>query len=113
MRKLCVLFATIWLLISCQKENNQVDTSTCESQMVERFSKELKCFNKGTMEVNLYRGLYKNKQVYFPMTMCINCGTLPPEFGYTCENEKITFENFEEVKNTKQVYNSCTKEFID
>ncbi|MGH2624567.1 MAG: hypothetical protein ACRDE7_12930, partial [Sphingobacterium sp.] len=113
MRKLCVLFAAVALFLSCKKESNPVGTSICASQMKEKFNSELKCIKKNWHQVNLYSGTYKKKQVYFSYTMCINCGTVPPKFGYTCDDEKIDFENFDDVENVKEVYNSCTKEFID
>ena len=113
MRKLCVLLAAVTLLLSCKKESNPEGGSICASKMKEKFNSELKCITKNSHAVNLYSGTYKEKLVYFSNTMCINCGTVPPEFGYTCDDEKINFENFDDVENVKVVYNSCTKEFID
>jgi hypothetical protein len=79
--------------------------------MKERFKEELKCAEKYTREVNLYTGMYENEEVYFTMIMCPNCGTVPPAYGYTCENKKVNFDDFRNVENIKEIYNSCTQEF--
>lgn len=111
MRKLYVLFIAVTLLYSCQKDREQVDPTSCEWRMKEKFKEELKCTEQGVMEVNLFRGVYKNEQVYFTLTMCINCNTLPPTYGYTCEDKKVTFDDFGNVEDIKEIYNSCTQEF--
>lgn len=65
------------------------------------------------MEVNLYSAIYKNQRIYFPMTMCPACNTVAPPFGYTCENKKVTIDNFQDVDELAQVYNSCMEEFSE
>lgn len=111
MKRLYVLFLAITLFYGCKKEGKA--PSNCAAQMQERFKAELKCTEKGVNEINLYSGLYKNEEVYFTMIMCINCGTIPPAFGYTCKNKKVDFDDFRNVENIKEVYNSCTQKFIE
>ncbi len=113
--KRCYLFLTAILLIvtACTKDEAPTDTSECVVRMKELYKAELKCTKKDAMEVNLYSGLYKNELVYFTMTMCPNCNTVPPSSGYTCGNKKVDFNDFGNVSDIKQVYNSCTKEFTE
>lgn len=111
MKRLSVLFLILTLFYSCEKERKQ--PTACALQMKERFKEDLKCTERHTMEVNLYTGSYKNEQVYFTRVMCPNCNTIPPAYGYTCENKKVDFDNFSNVKNIRQIYNSCTREFTD
>jgi len=113
MKNLCVLFMAITLLYSCEKDDKQKDPSDCKVQMKEKFKKDLKCTENPTSEVNLYMGLYENKQVYFTDIICMSCGTMPPAYGYTCENEKVEFDDFRNVENVKEIYNGCTQEFIE
>lgn len=81
--------------------------------MKERFKDDLKCTERGVMEMHLFVGTYKNKQVYFTKIMCPACNTVPPQYGYTCDNKKIDFDDFENVKDRKIVYNSCTDTFTE
>lgn len=114
MKRLCVLLMFITLFFSCKKEREQQeDVSDCALQMKEFFKDELKCTEQHQMEVNLYIGSYKNRQVYFTMTMCPSCNTLPPTHGYNCENKKVDFDDFRDVKNIKVIYNSCTEKFTE
>lgn len=101
----------VTLFYSCEKERDQKNLSACVLQMKERFKDDLKCYEKNAREVNLYKGLYKNEEVYFTMVMCPSCNVVPPAYGYTCENKKVTFDDFRNVENIKEVYNSCTQKF--
>jgi len=56
---------------------------------------------------------YKGETVYFANTICIYCLTAPPEYGYTCDLKKIDFENFNDVKDISEVYNSCSKKYTE
>ena len=111
LRNLCLLLMAIGLFYGCEKESNQRKPTACETQMKERFKDDLVCGEKNVRESNLYSGFYKNEQVYFTMIMCLACNTAPPAFGYTCDNEKVEFDNFQDVMDIKEVYNSCTKTF--
>ena len=95
---------------SCEKD--QTDASECVIRMKQLFDNELKCTEKNAMEVNLYSGKYQNKIVYFLNIMCPACSSMPPSYGYSCSNEKILFDNFQNVTDIKQVYNSCTKKYL-
>lgn len=111
MRRLYVLFIAVTLFYSCEKEREQREPSACALQMKERFKEDLKCTEKLTKEVNLYMGMYENEKVYFTRIMCPSCNTIPPAYGYTCENKKVDFDDFRNVENIKEIYNSCTQEF--
>jgi len=113
MKRLCTILVVATLLFGCKKENEQKEVSLCALQMKEQFKEQLKCSKQGFMEENLYSGLYKGNLVYFTMTMCPSCNTLPPAFGYTCSNKKVDFDDFSKVSNIQQVYNSCTKRFTE
>ncbi|NGF58114.1 hypothetical protein G5B00_16480 [Parapedobacter sp. SGR-10] len=113
MKRLCTLLVAVALLFGCKKENEQKEVSACALQIKEFFKEELKCTEQHSMEINLYAGMYKGMLVYFTMTMCPNCNTVPPSFGYTCANKKIDFDDFTKVSDIQQVYNSCTKRFTE
>ncbi|MDR2284381.1 MAG: hypothetical protein LBE37_14275 [Sphingobacterium sp.] len=113
MRKIIILLLAVASILGCKKSEEKVDTSECITEMVTRFEKELKCTKQGLMETNLYRGTYKNKQVYFTNTMCPACNTIPPQYGYDCSGKKIDFRDFKDVSGIKEVYNSCTKKVIE
>lgn len=107
-----ILSLVLLTFLGCKKD--EVSENSCHQAMKERFENELKCTEKDKMQVNLYSGIYEGKTIYFVNTMCPACNTIPPQFGYTCEGQKITISDFNtKVTQTKQVYNSCTKKFID
>lgn len=109
MRTLILSLLILLALSSCEKEKI---TSSCQKAMHEKFKAELKCTEKGVMEVNLYSGIYNNKTIYFTMTMCPACNTTPPSFGYACDSTKIEIIDFiKNVSGIKEVYNSCSKQF--
>jgi len=112
-KKLIFLVTLTSFLISCQPSKKPVTVSDCVVQVQKLYDKELKCTTKGAMEVNLYSGRYQNDTVYFAMIMCPNCDSTPPAYGYTCTQEKVTFSDFRDVSQIRQVYNSCTKQFIE
>ena len=127
LRNLCLLLMAASLFYGCEKESSQPVQSPDEAvteekseeqaeamtlaQMKQKFENDLLCFEKKVIEINLYTGLYKNEQVYFTMIMCPACNTAPPAFGYTLHNKKVKFDNFQDVTDIKEVYNSCTKTF--
>ncbi|WP_276363244.1 hypothetical protein [Daejeonella sp. H1SJ63] len=111
MKKILVVFMIAFSLSSCEKD--QTDASECAIRMKQLFDNELKCTEENAMEVNLYSGKYQNKIVYFPNVMCPVCLGIPPSYGYSCSNEKISFDNFQNVTDIKQVYNSCTKKYLE
>lgn len=115
MKKLMVSFVVFSSLfhLACEKDGNNKNISACALSMKQKFEKELKCSEKGTMESNLYVGIYNNQKVYFVDIMCPSCSTAAPQFGYTCDDKKVMFEDFSKMKDVKQVYNSCTKEFME
>ncbi|MFD2555502.1 hypothetical protein [Sphingobacterium tabacisoli] len=113
MRKIIILLIAVTFVLGCKKSEETVDIPECIGEMVKRYEKELKCTKQGSMETNLYRGIYKNQQVYFANTMCINCNVMPPKYGYDCSGKKIDFSSFQDVRDIKQVYNSCTKKIIE
>jgi len=113
MERYLILTLGLMLFLSCGKENSSLG-SDCAMNMRSKFKGEIRCTKKGEMESNLYKGTYENKTVYFTMTMCSNCLTAPPSFGYTCDMEKVNFEDFNvNMKDISQVYNSCTKQFTE
>jgi len=113
MKILMISLSLLLALSSCEKKKiEEQTTSTCLKEMHEKFKEELKCIEKGVMEVNLYRGIYANKTIYFPMTMCPACDTVAPSFGYSCEGTKIEITDFNKnVTEIKEVYNSCEQKF--
>ena len=113
MKRCCIFLVAILLIAACTKDETPLDTSECVVRMKDLYKSELECTSQGAMEVNLYAGIYKNQRVYFTMTMCPSCNTLPPSSGYTCENKKVGFDDFGNVSDIKQVYNSCTGEFTE
>jgi len=112
MKRYCIFLVAILWIAGCTKDETPVDTSECVVRMKDLYKSELKCTEKGTMEINLYSGLYKKEVVYFTNIVCVACNTVPPSFGYTCDNKKVVFDNFINVTDIKQVYNSCTNEFM-
>lgn len=104
---------TVTILQSCNQSEEKISIPGCIGDMIQRYEKELKCTKQGSWETNLYRGTYKNQQVYYANTMCINCGVMPPQYGYDCSGKKIEFTSFQEVSNEKQVYNSCTQKITE
>lgn len=113
MRKIIILLVAVASVLGCKKSEEKVDIPGCIGEMVKRYENELKCTKQGSWETNLYRGTYKNQQVYFANTMCINCGVMPPKHGYDCSGKKIEFSDFRDVSDIKEVYNSCTKKVIE
>jgi len=111
MKKILVILTIVVSLSSCEKD--YTDASECAIRMKQLFDNELKCTAQNAMEVNLYSGRYQNKIVYFLNIMCPACSSIPPSYGYTCSNEKILFDNFQNVTDIKQVYNSCTKKYLE
>lgn len=113
MRRLFICLVAASLFHGCGKDNVQTNASECVVRMKKLYDKELKCIQENAMEINLYTGIYKGDLVYFYMTMCPHCNTVPPAYGYTCENKKVLFDNFTDVSDIKEVYNSCTKKFTE
>ena len=113
MKKIITLLLAVTFILGCKKSEKIVDIPGCVGEMVKRYDNELKCTKQGSWETNLYRGTYKNQQVYFANTMCINCGVMPPKYGYDCSGKKIEFSDFKDVSGTKEVDNSCTKKLIE
>lgn len=113
MKRLCIVLLAILSMSSCSKEDEPTDTRECAVRMKDLLETELKCTKSGAMEVDLYSGFYKNERVYFTAIMCPNCNTVPPSCGYTCESKKVDFDDFRNVSDVKQVYNSCTEEFME
>ena len=112
--KVLLFFLFPLFLISCQKSRENTTDNLCHQEMKERFKSELRCTEKGKMEVNLYSGLYEGKRIYFVMTICPACNTVNPQYGYTCEGEEIQISNFlSKVSETREIYNSCTNSFIN
>ncbi|WP_312136207.1 hypothetical protein [Sphingobacterium sp.] len=112
-RLITILFSSLIFLSACDKQQDDPNAPECYIQMKQRYNEQLGCSKKGQMEVNLYRGLYQGKEIFFPMTMCPNCNTVAPAEGYTCEGEKIPIKDFNtEVTAIKEVYNSCTGNFM-
>lgn len=104
----------LFLFSNCSKNKELTTDNPCHQAMKDRFDSELKCTEKDKMEVNLYSGKYEGNDLYFPMTMCPSCNTIPPQFGYTCAGQKINISDFNtKVTDIKQIYNSCTKKFVD
>lgn len=100
--------------MSCDKEKDQLNVSECALQMKQFYEEELVCTAAGSMEVNLYSGVYEGETLYFPMIMCPSCNTIPPSFGYTCDKTKVSIDDFAtNVSHLKQVYNSCSGQFTE
>ncbi|MGB7527972.1 hypothetical protein [Sphingobacterium cellulitidis] len=110
MRHLLILALSLLFLSSCEKDG--INVTECEKKMRNHFKDQLNCKEKGSYESNLYKGTYDGKTIYFTNIVCISCLTMPPNEGYTCDMEKVKIENFNDVKDIKMVYNSCTKNFI-
>ncbi|MEH6305650.1 hypothetical protein RYH73_08345 [Olivibacter sp. CPCC 100613] len=113
MKKLFILLLLTSLLYACKEDDIRVNAPECVIRIKKLYDESLKCTKEDAMEVNLYKGTYRNEIVYFPMTMCPHCSTVPPADGYTCDNKKIVFDDFSEVEDIKQVYNSCSKSYIE
>ncbi len=111
MKRIMFLALAIIMFTACEKDD--VDVSTCAKKLKSHFKKELRCSEKGANETNLFKGTYKGETVYFANTICIYCLTAPPEYGYTCDLKKIDFENFNDVKDISEVYNSCSKKYTE
>ncbi|SFS32413.1 hypothetical protein SAMN05660206_101150 [Sphingobacterium wenxiniae] len=114
MKRLGLLFAFAMLCWSCDKDDTPSNATECDIRMKKLYESELQCTQKPTaMAVNLFSGTYEGEKVYFTDIICPACGVMPPSFGYTCAEKKITFDSYTNVKNIKLVYNSCTKEYVD
>lgn len=111
MKRIMFLALAIVLFTTCEKDGQ--DASPCSKKLRSHFKKEIRCTEKGAYETNLYKGIYKGKTVYYVDVVCISCLTASPEYGYTCDLEKVDFENFNEVANKTMVYNSCTKDYTE
>lgn len=110
MTKIYFVVLVSLLLAACSKNES---ASTCLTDMRNHFRKQLNCQDPGKMETHLYRGVYEGKVVYFFNTMCINCNVIPPQRGYTCAMEEVSFSDFQDVTDVQQVYNSCTGQFSE
>src|SRR5690606_33936333 len=110
MKKLLVLFLVATLFYSCETENS---IEACIVNMQERFKDELDC-NKTSdgaiiSSLNLYRGAYKGKKIYWVSPVCINCMVAPPRYGYTCKGEKVDIKDYSDVKQIDLVHrNNCS-----
>ena len=111
MKRIMFLALAIVLFMACEKEDQ--NASPCSKKLKSHFNKELRCIKKGEYETNLYKGVYKGKTVYFVDDVCISCLTASPEYGYTCDLEKVDFDNFNELANKTIVYNSCSKKYTE
>lgn len=110
--RILLILITLVFLSSCEKSKENTTETLCHQEMKTKLEKELKCIEKGVIEVNLYSGLYNGENIYFAMTMCPACNTIPPQFGYSCDGTKITITDFNnKVSEIKEIYNSCTKRF--
>lgn len=110
MRKLLLILAAAFLLYSCEKERS---IEACVVNMQERFKEELDCSKTpgGAMisSINMHRGTYKGKKIYFVIPVCINCMVAPPSYGYTCDGEKVDIKDYSDVKQIDLVYrNNCS-----
>lgn len=113
MKILLALVLVVALFSGCEKDS---DSSPCAREMRSFFENDLKCDTGDDYEysANLAKGEYKGATVYFvSSTVCMNCLTAFPTHGYTCEKEKIEFDDFREVKNIKQVFDSCSKQYLE
>jgi len=113
MRLSLTLILLVALFSGCKKDS---DSSPCAREMRSFFEDDLKCDTGGDYEytANLAKGEYKGATVYFiSATVCMDCLVASPTHGYTCEKEKIEFDDFRDVKNIKQVFDSCSKQYLD
>lgn len=111
-----ILFAGIMATLifsACSKDDDYHDASVCALQMKEKFKDRLMCTEEPYMSGNLYIGKYNSEIVYFVDIVCAACNTVPPQYGYNCKNEKITFDSFNDVLDVRQIYNSCTNKFTE
>ncbi len=113
MNKIYLIICVVVILFGCSKEDSA--PNDCLAKMRNHFRKQLTCSKSDNMPMsnNLSRGVYKGKVVYFVTTICPNCLTAPPQKGYTCEMEEITFLDYRDVRDEKMVYNSCTRQFTE
>lgn len=113
MTKIYFIIFVALALSGCSKEESA--PNTCLAKIRNHFREQLTCRDSGDMPMsnNLSRGVYKGKEVYFVTTICPNCLTAPPQKGYTCEMEEVTFSDYAEVTAEQIVYNSCTKQFTE
>lgn len=110
MKILFLALLALCTLSSCKKDQNQ---SNCASKMKDLLNDKLTCIEGGFIASNLYSGNYENKLLYFDKIDCSSCLSLPPQYGYTCEGEKVTITDFyKSVSNIKAVYNSCTRKYL-
>lgn len=113
--KLKTLFLLFPVLIfsSCEKDDGSKDATPCEIKMKDYFKDKLTCSTTGNYhQTHLASGEYEGKLVYYLDVSCMTCFYIPME-GYTCDMEKIEFEDLQKLKNRKQVYNSCTNTFMN
>lgn len=108
----CIL--VLFLFSDCSKNKELTIDSPCHQEMKERFESELKCIEKEHKSTNLFSGMYIGQRVYFTLTHCPACSTMPPKYGYTCDGRKITIFKFHTtVTAIKPIYDSCTKTFTE
>lgn len=114
MKGILMTLIAVLVFVSCNKESQQLNASECALRMFKLFENEISCTSEGTMESNLYSGIYKGETVYFPNIMCPACNTIAPSFGYTCASIRVEFEDYHsDVSDVKLVYNSCSKKFTE
>ena len=112
MKIFLALVLVIALFSGCEKDS---DSSPCAREMRSFFEDDLECDTGGDLEyaVHLHKGEYNGVTVYFTHISCPSCGVIPPSHGYTCEKEKIEFDDFREVKNNTPVFDSCSKQYLE
>ena len=111
MRTALTLLLLIALFSGCEKDS---DSSPCAREMRSLFENDLKCDigDNYAYTAHLAKGEYKGETVYF-VSACMNCLVASPTHGYTCEKEKIEFDDFRDVKNITRVFDSCSKQYLD
>ena len=122
MKKLLALFSLALLMSACDKDDcctNEEMASPCEREMYALFKDRLECREDKKdgqvvfeMANHIFKGEYEGQTVYFVDTICPNCAVAPPEFGYTCEKEKVEFEDFRMVSNRQKVFDACENAYV-
>ena len=118
MKNIIILLILFVGISSCGKDEiveDRTKASACLLKMRDYLAKELYCKEdaKTPYSSNLVRASYEGKIVYYSQVSCAECLVAEAETGYTCDLEKINFEDPRKILDRKIVFDSCSKQYSE